>query len=426
MSGLERTTLNKQYFLKRKIGSGGSADVYQAFDRKRDTDMAVKVMRQDLADDNRLIKLFEQEAAILKKLSHPNIVRLYEFDKQDRVAFFVMDYIDGSDLKQAIAKNQKPFTLEEVKRILDPICKALTFAHTEQYYHCDIKPANILLHVDGKVLLSDFGVARRVHEQKQGGTPTYEAPEQITEGRIDARTDVYGLGVVIYEMLSGGMVPFRGDSPLSIDKTTLSERIKWERLNLPLEPLHKFNPSLPKEVEAVVDKALSKEPDSRYPSVMALGQAFENACQIGKVPDHSEKAPNRSGDTIIGPLPTPMQNLPPPAPKPTPPIRSTERIHGPHLFGRSGEFAGQVILLNQTSITLGRGKANQLHLQEASVSRSQATLLKTRRGIYIRDEQSSLGTFVNGSRISAGVPVLLHHGDIIRVGYFQELEFRER
>jgi serine/threonine protein kinase len=319
--------------------------------------------------------------------------------------------------------------LEEVKNILDPICKALTFAHAEQYYHCDIKPANIFLHVDGRVLLGDFGVARRVHEQKLGGTPSYEAPEQITGGRIDARTDVYGLGVVIYEMLSGGKVPFRGDSPLSIDKTTLSERIKWEHLNLPLEPLHKFNPSLPKEVEAVVDKALNKEPDSRYPSVIALQQAFEKARLIGKVPDYSDKVPDRSGDTIMGPQPPPVQKqTPPPRPvqKQTHPDITAEKIHGPHLFGRSGEFAGQVILLSQTSTTLGRGKANQLHLQEASVSRQQATLVRTRHGVYIRDEKSSLGTFVNGRRISASTPVLLHHGDVIRVGYYQELEFREK
>jgi serine/threonine protein kinase len=426
MGDLIHTTLKEQYFLRRIIGSGGSGDVYQAFDRKRDTNMAVKVIRQDLADDNHLIKLFEQEAAILKKLSHPNIVRLYEFDKQDRIAFFVMDFIEGSDLRQAITKKQQPFTLEEVKKILDPICKALTFAHNEQYYHCDIKSANILLHVDGRVFLGDFGVARRVHEQKQGGTPTYEAPEQIRGGRIDARTDIYGLGVVIYEMLSGGILPFRGDSPSSNDKTTLKERIKWEHLNLPPEPLYKLNPSLPKEVEAVVEKALSKEPDSRYPSVMALQQAFENACLIGAVPDQSDKVPDRSGDTIMGPQPPLTPNLSPQAPKQPPALVPAGKVHGPHLFGRSGEFAGRVIPLSQTSTTLGRGKGNQLHLQEASVSRSQATLLKTRHGVFIRDEQSSLGTFVNGKRISAGMPVPLHSGDVIRVGYYQELEFREK
>jgi serine/threonine protein kinase len=412
MPDLEHTILSKRYFLKQKVGSGGSADVYQAFDRLRSADMAVKVMRQDLANDSRLIKLFEQEAAILRQLDHPYIVRLYDFDKQDKIVFFVMEWVEGSDLKQAIAKKKKPFTLEEVIRILEPVSAALTYAHNKEYFHCDIKPANILLHVDGRVLLSDFGVARRVHEQKQGGTPSYEAPEQITAGRIDARTDVYGLGVVIYEMLSGGMVPFRGDSPLSVEKTTLGERIKWERLNLPLEPLHKFNPKLSREIEAVVDKALCKEPDSRYPSVMALRKDFENACRTGKPLE-------RVDETTIGP---------PPVPDPFPPARVIvpDKIHGPHLFGRSGEFEGRLIPLFQTSTTLGRGKANHLHFSEASVSRSQATVLKTRRGTYIRDENSSHGTFVNGKQIPSGGLEALHHGDVIQVGFFEELEFRER
>jgi serine/threonine protein kinase len=419
MAGLEGTTLKDQYFLRKKVGSGGSADVYQAWDKKRSTPMAVKVMRQDLANDARLIKMFEKEAALLRQLSHPNIVRLYEFDKQDNIVYFIMDWVEGSDLKQAILKNQKPFTLESVIHILEPISVALDFAHKEMVFHCDVKPANILLHEDGRVLLTDFGVARRVYEQKQGGTPPYMAPEQFTGGQIDARTDVYGLAVVIYELLSGGNVPFRGDSPLSQSKTTPRDRIEWEHLNLPLAPIHQYNPTLPDEVEAVVGKALNKDPNLRYPSVVTLREEFEDACRKGKPVD-------RSGDTILGILPPPIPK-PPASPHPIPPKdNQLEKIHGPHLFGRSGEFAGRVILLSLPSVSLGRGKGNQLCLQEKSVSRTHATVVKTRRGVYIRDEQSSLGTFLNGKRIPAGVPVPLRDGDVIRVGYGQELEFKEK
>jgi serine/threonine protein kinase len=426
MSDLVGTTLKDQYFLTRIVGSGGSADVYLAWDRKRSTHMAVKIMRQDLSNDERLIKMFEKEAALLNKLQHPNIVRLYEFDKQGQIIFFVMDWVKGSDLKKSILEKQGPFPLNEVDRILAPISIALEYAHKEKIFHCDVKPANILLDEDGKVLLSDFGVARHVFEQKQGGgTPPYMAPEQFTGGNIDARTDVYGLGVILYEMLSGGKVPFRGESPQSPGKTT-REKIEWEHLNLPLAPLSQHNPALPLDVEAVVTKALNKDPTFRYPSVVALKEAFENACRTGKQPDQPAKQTDHSRDTIMKPGPPPVPN------QPTSDMRqhirdlTAEKIHGPHLFGRTGEYAGRFILLSEATTTLGRGKTSLVHLQDPHVSRSHATFFKTRHGMYVRDENSSLGTFVNGRRILPAQSVLLRHGDIIRVGFSEELEYKEK
>jgi eukaryotic-like serine/threonine-protein kinase len=415
MADLLKTTLNNQYFLRKFVDSGGTADVYQAWDRKRSTNMAVKVLRQDLANDSRLIRMFEEEAALQNKLTHPNIVRLYEFGKQEKILFLVMEWIDGSDLRKAINESQKPFSLDKVTSILVPICSALDFAHKENVFHCDVKPANILLHKDGRVFLSDFGIARRIYKQKPGGsgpgTPPYMAPEQFTGGKIDARTDIYGLGVVIYQMLSGGKVPFRGDSPGSPGETT-RERIKWEHLNLPLAPLKTFNPNMPEAVEEVVQKALDKDPEKRYPSAITLREEFENACR------------SCGGETIV--LPDPVRKPPPPE-LPQPPLSNPPtRVHGPHLFGRRGEYAGQALPLVSQSTSLGRGRTNYIRLQEQSVSRSHATIIKTRQGVFIRDEQSTLGTLINGRRIIPGKPVQLRHGDIIQVGSFQELEFRER
>ena len=135
MTDLVGTTLKDQYFLRRLVDSGGTANVYQAWDRVRSTNMAVKILRHDLSSDSRLIIMFEEEAALLRQLQHPNIVRLYEFDKQDNIVYFIMDWVDGSNLRQAITKNQKPFTFDETLHILEPISIALNYAHQKKIFH---------------------------------------------------------------------------------------------------------------------------------------------------------------------------------------------------------------------------------------------------------------------------------------------------
>jgi len=277
MKTLVGTTLGDRYFLRELMGSGGMADVYLTWDNMRAAKMALKILRRDLANDTRFFQMFAKEAEILRKLEHPNIVRLYEFDKEGDIAFIVMDWIEGSNIRQALNDRKKPLSLEEVSAVLEPVCSALNYAHQNNVFHCDIKPANILLHVDGRVLLTDFGVARLASDRIGGGTPPYMAPELFSRGTVNAKTDIYSLGVTLYEIFSGGQVPFRGDSPSSQGSTT-RDRIAWELSNLPLPPLHQHNPDLPDEVEKVVSTALSKNPAQRYSSAMALRQAYEQAC----------------------------------------------------------------------------------------------------------------------------------------------------
>ena len=419
MSELLDTTLLDRYFLRQHVGSGGTADVYLAWDKLRSAKMAIKVLRRDLANNSRFFQMFAREAEMLRKLEHPSIVRLYEFERDGENVFIVMDWIDGTNLRQAIVNHKKPFTVGEALLILQPVCSALNYAHQNQVFHCDIKPANILLHSDGRVLLSDFGVARLAFDQTGGGTPPYMAPEQFRAESVSAQTDVYALGITLYEMLSGGLVPFRGDSPSSQGATT-RERIGWEHLNLPLPALRTINPKLPESVEAVVATALNKDPQKRYSTTMALTEAFERALE-GKSQDADFK-------TVFQPLPRPPVQRPKPAPHlPPPPIvPRTTHYAGPHLYGRSGDFARQIIPISRQGLTIGRGSSNQLRMREASVSRTHATIIWTKRGIHIRDENSSLGVLLNGQRIPAGVSVRLHHGDVIQVGYYQVLEFQEK
>ena len=440
MSSLVGVTLKDRYFLRELIGSGGMADVYLTWDKLRSVRLAVKVLRRDLCRSTRFLQQFAKEAEILNKLEHPNIVRLYEFEKDGDAAFIVMDWVEGTNLRQAIQNAKQPLPLADVSRILAAVCAALNFAHQSKIYHCDIKPGNVMLHVDGRVLLTDFGVAHLADEEGVGGTPPYMAPEQFMGGAIDSRTDVYALGITLYEILSGGKIPYRGESANSQGSTT-RERIAWEIINLPMPSLREQNPTISKELELVVTTAIQKDLTLRFPNTLAMDEAFEKAVtnlggekkdllkttflnpsnhgqretpavqNLSLPPEKDPQRPKNSTSPVQTPARSP--SMPPPAPK---------RGKGPALYCRSGPWAGQMLAIVPGEMVIGRGSQCHLNIGESSVSRRHATILITRRGTYIRDDGSSLGTFVNGARING--PVLLHDRDVIQIGYQCVFEYR--
>lgn len=415
MTDLTEKTLKDRYFLRKKVGSGGMADVYQAWDTMRSTRLAVKVLRRDLVGNPRFFKMFTQEASFYRKLEHPNIVRLYGFEKDGDIAFIIMDWIEGTSLSQAVEAQKGPFSLVDVSQILSPVCSALQYAHQKQVFHCDVKPGNILLHKDGKVLLTDFGVARLASESSEGGTASFMAPEQFTTGGVDARTDIYALGIVSYVMLGGGELPFQGNSSQSRGNTP-REKIAWEHQNLPLPPLSQVNPQVPMAVETVVSTALSKDPADRYASTMDFRESFEHACLQR---ERGGKTPATIFDSLQKTL---FQNKAV-EPKFPPRARKKEkRFAQPHLYCRSGELSGQVVKIPPQGLSIGRSSRNHLQLRERSVSRMHALVWLTPQGTYIRDENSSLGTFVNNQSITQ--PIRLQEGDIIQIGYYQIFEYR--
>lgn len=416
MVNLSGQTLLNRYFLRELAGSGGMADVYQAWDKIRSTRLAIKILRRDLAVSPHFFKMFANEAEILRRLEHPNIVRLYEFERQRDLVFIIMDWVEGVSLKVAIKDQKKSFTIEDISSILQPVCSALYYAHQNRVFHCDVKPSNILLHQDGRIMLSDFGVAHLAAESTGGGTAPYMAPEQFSGGRVDGRTDIYALGVTLYEILSGGYLPFRGESTDSRG-STVRERIAWEHLHLPLPPLAYFNKNLAPAIQNVVATALQKDPNQRYATTMDMREAFEHArMQSGR--GGTSSAMLQSG--VTAPDTDTTRKLPaikiPPTPQPKSPA--------PHLFCRSGERTGQTFPLTTQGLTIGRSSKNALQIRERSVSRAHALIWSTSQGVYIRDENSSLGTYVNGRRINQSIR--LQDGDVIQIGYYQVFEFREQ
>jgi serine/threonine protein kinase len=423
MKTLEGTTLKKQYFLRELAGRGGMADVYLAWDSLRATKMAVKILRRDLANNKKFYQAFEKEAGLLEELQHPYIVRLYEFAREKDVLFIVMAWIDGMDLKKRIVNNKRPISLADAARILEPICSALNFAHQKGAFHCDIKPSNILLHENARdSFLADFGVARVAQEQGGGGTLPYMAPEQFAKEKVSAQTDIYALGITLYEMLSGGILPYRGET--SSPGPTVRERFAYEHIYVPLPSITQFNSSISQSIVAVLQKALSKKRSDRFRSTLDFYNAFEQARADVRVPDSEQK-------TVFLEK---AVSIPPPVVQAviSDPMTSSQNARGvnikrgePHLFVRSGERIGQSVAVpSQTPLTIGRGTTCMFRLQERSISRLHATVFLTKRGLYIRDEDSSLGTFLNNQRIPVNKPVALKEGDVVQIGHYQIFEIR--
>jgi len=427
------------------------ADVYLAWDQSRNTKMAIKVLRRDLGNNPHFFDRFATEADILRKLEHPNIVRLFDFEREGEIAFIVMQWVDGSNLRQVLTNSKRILSLEDCSRVLGAVCSALHYAHENQIYHCDIKPANIMLDIKGNTfdaLLTDFGVAQLADSVGTGGTPTYMAPEQFTGEKIDARTDVYALGVTLYEILSGGKTPYSGLSPLSEGSTT-KERIAWEHINSSPPSLVSLNPYCSRAMENVVLTAMQKNPVNRYPSAMSVYNAFEQA--RSSIPDDTSRANVNlrtlisqfseqtisatthivdkvfrneiTGQKMVPAKTTPGQNPNDPVNRKISQTTTGMNVIGrtPYLYCRSGQYAGQKVPIQMGETIIGRGSQVHLKLNESTVSRRHATLIRTQRAIYIRDDQSSFGTFINGKRISN--PTSLKVGDIVQIGSQEVFEY---
>ena len=250
--------LARRYELQELIGGGGMADVYKAQDKLLDRAVAVKILHQQYANDAEFVEKFRREATAAAKLAHPNIVNIYDVGEDGGSQYIVMEYVSGPTLKEVIQQKGCLEPIEAV-RIAKEIASALESAHRNNLVHCDIKPHNILVMPDGHIKVTDFGIARAVSASTMTysgsvmGSVHYFSPEQAKGTVITTKSDVYSLGVVLYEMLTG-QLPFNGETSVSIALKHLQEE--------PL-PIRQLNPSIPPVLEAIVQKAMSKDPADR-------------------------------------------------------------------------------------------------------------------------------------------------------------------
>lgn len=260
-----------RYEVVTELGRGGMATVYRAYDPSFDREVAVKVLPREFLHDPQFRDRFQREIKTVAQLEHPAIVPVYDVGEHEGQPYFVMRYMTGSSLSDWI-KGRK-FGLEDAARLIDRLARALEYAHSKGVIHRDLKPDNILFDQNGEPFITDFGVAKL--EQAAStltgsgiiGTPAYMSPEQAQSGQVDARSDIYGLGIILYEILSGRQ-PYQADTPMGVIVKHITE---------PVPDILEVNPQVPPQVAAVVKRALAKKKEERYTTALEMAHALNQA-----------------------------------------------------------------------------------------------------------------------------------------------------
>lgn len=267
------------YKIIERLGHGGMATVWKGYHPPLERYVAIKVLHPAFVDDAAFLERFHKEAKIVARLVHPHIVPVYDFSEEDGMPYLVMRYVEGETLRTVLRRG--PLPLRRILEVLRPAGEALAYAHGQGVLHRDIKPSNIMETPEGGVFLTDFGLARMMEDVDAAfsrdmmvGTPQYISPEQARGEELDRGTDIYSLGVVLFEMLTR-RVPFEGDTAQAI--------IRDQIFSPPPRP-SQFAPTIHEAVERVVLKALAKERGDRYGSVEEMMAAFESAVQEAAFP----------------------------------------------------------------------------------------------------------------------------------------------
>ena len=346
----EATVINDRYEIHKRIGRGGMADVFSARDLLLDRQVAIKVLFPEFATDANFVERFRREAQSAANLSHPNIVNVYDWGKYEGTYFIAMEEVQGRTLAEILQAN-KQLTAKQAAEIASEVAAALGFAHDNDVAHRDIKPANILIGSNGQVKVADFGIARAMNAPTESnltqagsvmGTATYFSPEQAQGAQPDPRSDLYSLGVVMYEMVAG-RPPFSGENPVSI---------AYKQVHDAPQPLVQIVADVPKPFEAIVAKLLAKDPKLRYPTAGALRDdlrrfrndetvmALEAAQNAKRAAAAGGAAAAAAGATSVTPTPPPNTGaVPPTGTPPSPSVPSTGMLEAGYPTGASADAA---------------------------------------------------------------------------------------
>jgi serine/threonine protein kinase len=276
MDNLQSGQMLGPYRIIIQIGKGGMANVYKAYQASVDRYVAIKVLPSQLAESQEFATRFHQEARIIAKLEHPHILPVFDYGESEGVAYFVMRYLDAGTLRDRM-ESKRPLPLNDIDRIFTQLAEALSYAHSFGIIHRDLKPANALIDSHGNIFLTDFGIARLLESASPRltqtdaimGTPAYISPEQAQGQDVDQRSDIYSLGIILYEMVTGG-VPFVADTPLAV---------LFKHISDPLPLPSRVKPDVPPAIEKVILKALAKDPKDRFSSADEFVAAWKRALE---------------------------------------------------------------------------------------------------------------------------------------------------
>lgn len=256
------STFAKRYEVIEELGKGGMGEVYRVFDREIREEIALKILRPEIAEDEKSIERFRNEVKLSRKIVHKNVCRMYDINKEENKYFFTMEYVSGEDLKSFL-KRSKQLTIETTISIAKQICEGLSQAHKLGIIHRDLKPGNIMIDKEGNVRIMDFGIAHSLEtkgitgSRMMIGTPEYMSPEQAVAKNVDRSSDIYSLGVLLYEMVSGEL-PFDGETPFKV--------VLKHREEMPQDP-KEIRPQIPRSLSQLILKCLEKEKEKRYGNV---------------------------------------------------------------------------------------------------------------------------------------------------------------
>ena len=266
MDNTANKMLDGRYRIEKLLGAGGMANVYKATDMKENRPVAVKVLRAEFMNNADLVRRFKNESKAISVLDHPNIVKVYDINITEKLSYIVMEYVEGITLKDYMNYRKQPLTVKETMHFVRQTLLALQHAHEKGIVHRDVKPQNIMLLQNGSIKVMDFGIARFSRSENQTvtdkaiGSVHYISPEQAKGDVTDAKADIYSVGVMMYEMLSGRL-PFDSDSPVSIAIKQIADTAT---------PLRQVDPNVPEGLAAITARAMAKDPRSRYPSAREM------------------------------------------------------------------------------------------------------------------------------------------------------------
>lgn len=323
-----------RYEVKAELGRGGMATVFHGYDPRFKRDVAIKVLPREFLHDPSFRARFEREAQTIAALEHAAIVPVYDFGEQSGVPYFVMRLMPGGSLADHL-KQKGSLTLPDVSRIFNRLAPALDYAHSKGVIHRDLKPGNILFDQNNDPYLSDFGIAKLTQGSASFtgsaivGTPSYMSPEQArSDAVVDARSDVYALGAILFELLTG-QTPYKGDTPMSVVVKHITE---------PVPRILSVDPNLPADCETLISKAMAKDPDARYQTAGEFASALETVALNKPLPTQGGDIPvflgqTQDGRIILSKSPQADSPIQPPTVKPITPTKLTKAQKGKEKSG---------------------------------------------------------------------------------------------